>query len=146
MDIENIKKAITVTDSHILSHNSIEITKYGKTIKIVPVNWFNDWPKFSYSLGIFLNYYYIVCSHSKLPDNLNELNEFKDNIKLTIAHKQAWKMMCEICKFSGFKLKWMKNNFNIDDWIEIFIYVFFSNVILTQRDLESALKNLGKAQ
>jgi hypothetical protein len=82
----------------------------------------------------------------KLPKDLNDLKEFKDNIKTTITHKQAWKMLCKICRYSGFKLRWMKKHFNIDDWLEVFLTVFFCNVSLIQQGLQDALKATGRSQ
>jgi hypothetical protein len=144
MDIDQIKKSVVMSDAHILLRKPISIEKYGKEVQIRPVNWFYEWPDFSYALGVFLHYYYVICSNSKLPDSLNDLKEFRDNIKTTITHKQAWKMMCKVCRYSGFKIRWMKKKFNIDDWIEIFITVFFCNVTLIQKGLFEGLKAIGK--
>ena len=132
-------------DGHILLHKPIEMVKYGKLVKIRPVNWFYEWKDFSYSLGIFLHYYYVICSNSKLPDSLNDLKEFKENIKTTISHKVAFKQLCKICEYSGYKLRWMKKNFTLEDWIEIFMTVFFCNVNLIGQDLKDALKVIGIA-
>jgi hypothetical protein len=145
MDIENIKKSIIISDEHILLRKPIEMIKYGKRVLIKPVNWFYDWRSFSYCLGIFLSYYYVMCYNSKLPDSLNELDEFKENVKSSITNKQAWKMLCKICCFSGFKKRWMKKHFTIDDWVEVFVTVFFCNVTLTEKSLHDALKQIGKA-
>lgn len=146
MDVEAIKKSVIISDAHILLKKPIQIMKYGKRVEIRPVNWFYEWADFSYALGVFLHYYYVVCANSKLPDSLNDLSEFKENVKTTISQKQAWKMLCKICRFSGFKLRFMKKKFTIDDWVEVFIYVFFCNVTLTQNALKDALKVTGKAQ
>ena len=101
MDIKKLKESIVITDGHILLQKPIEIIKYGKRVTITPVNWFYDWGDFSYTLGVFLHYYYVVCNNTKLPDSLNDIKEFKSNIETTITHKQAFKMMCKICRFSA---------------------------------------------
>jgi hypothetical protein len=144
MDIDNIKKSVVLTDAHILLRKPISLIKYGKEVKIRPVNWFYEWSDFSYALGIFLHYYYVVCANSKLPDSLNDLKEFKENVQLTLSHKPAWRMMCKICKYSGFKLRWMKKHFTIDDWVETFVTVFFCNITLIQKGLLDGLKAIGK--
>lgn len=144
MDIQSIKDSVIMSDAHILLKKPLSVTKYGKQIEILPVNWFYEWADFSYALGVFLHYYYVICSNSKLPDSLGDLQEFKENIKTTISHKQAWKMMCKICRYSGYRLRFMKKHFTIDDWIEIFVYVFFCNVTLIQKGLRDALKATGK--
>jgi len=146
MDIEAIKKNVIVSDAHILLQKPLEIIKYGRRVELRPVNWFYEWQDFSYALGVFLHYYYVICNNSRLPDSLGDLAEFKEHIKTTISHKKAWKMLLKICRYSGFKLRFMKKNFTIDDWCETFVYVFFCNVTLIQRGLSDALKATGKAQ
>jgi len=146
MDIKNIEKSIEITDSHILLREPIELIKYGKKVKIRPINWFYDWQKFSYSVGVFLHYYYIICENTKLPDSLNDLKEFKQNIRTTFSQKRAFKEVCKICKYSGFKLRWMKKHFNLDDWAEVFLTVFFCNLTLIGKGLKDALKAMGKKE
>jgi len=146
MNVQAIEKQIIVDDGHILLQKPLEIIKYGKKVQLRPVNWFYEWKDFSYALGVFLHYYYVVCGNSRLPDTLNDLAQFKENIQATITHRQAHKMMCKICRWSGFKLRWMKKKFTLDDWIEIFIWVFFYNVVLIKKSLKDALKATGKAQ
>ena len=146
MDIKAIKESVILTDAHILLKKPIELIKYGKRVELRPVNWFYEWQDFSYALGIFLHYYYVICANCKLPDSINDLQEFKQNVQSTLSHKQAFKMLCKICRYSGFKLRWMKKNFTLDDWIEVFVYVFFCNINLIQKGLVDALKGIGKAQ
>jgi len=146
MDIKTLEKSIVVDDGHLLLQKPIEMVKYGKKVMIKPVNWFYEWKDFSYALGIWLHYYYVVCMNSKIPDNLNDLKEFKQNVRSTISHKKAFKMLMKICGYSGFKLRWMKKNFTLDDWIETFMVVFFFNLQVTKKNLSDALKAIGKAR
>jgi len=146
MDINKIKKQVIIDDGHILLQKPIELLMYGRTVKIQPINWFYDWRDFSYCLGVFLQYYYVICSNSKLPEKLSELKEFKENVRTAITNKKAFKMLMRICKYSGFKLRWMKKKFTLDDWVEVFLYVFFFNIQATKKSLYDALKATGKAQ
>jgi len=143
MDIKKMIEAVTLEDGHILLGKPLELTKYGKKFTIEPVNWFYDWQDFSYCLGVFLHYYYIVCENTKLPENLNEMHEFKDNIRTTMSHKRAFSMLCKVCKYSGLKLRWMKKHFNINDWVEVFLYVYLFNIKGVKKNFKDALKLLG---
>lgn len=145
MDLKKIKEQVILSDDYILQQKSIKILKYGKELEIKPINWFYDWKKFSTYLGIFLQYYYVVCYNSKLPDSLNELKEFKDNVQTTISNKKAFNALCKICQFSGLPKRWMKRHFSIDDWAEVFVWCFFFQVIVPRRELSDALKAIGQA-
>lgn len=143
VDIERIKKSVQVEDDHIILGEPILINKYGKTIKIEQIKW-KMWERFSYCMGMFLSYYYNVCNISKLPDNLNDLQEFRDNVRTTASgNKAAMKYLYKICGFTGLKTWWMKRKFTIDDFVEVFLYVYIYNIKGVKLSCKKGLKMLG---
>ena len=146
MNIDNIKKNVEVDDGLILLGKPLKLSKYGKTIEITPVNWFYDWSNFVYALGVFLSYYYIVCTNAKLPDSLDELKEFESNVATAMSNKEAFNALCKVCKYSGFNTRWMKKKFTLSDWIEVFIYVYLFNIQGVKKNSKIALKALKSTQ
>ena len=145
MNINKIKKNVIVDDGHLLQERPLELIKYGKRVLIQPINWFYDWKKFTVYLGIFLQYYYVVTKNNKFPEKLEEIEEFRGDMKAAMSNKGAFKALMEICKYSGFRLRWMKKRFTLDDWVEVFLYVFFFNIRAMSKSLHDALKAIGTA-
>jgi len=167
MDLERMKKEVQVDDGHILLGEPIELLKYGrdkhgrtdkknkKTFIIRQLNWFFEWDKYTYNLAVFLMYYNQLIESSILPDNLEDLTTFRENIQTTMktggivdnnSKNTAFKSMCEICKLSGVSIRWMKKNFTIDDWIEIFMYFYLYNTIGKKKGLKDVFAQIGIAQ
>ena len=167
MKLEEMKTAVEVDDTHILLGEPIKLIKFGrnkngtenkkdmKEFVIRQLNWFYEWDKFTYNLAIFLMFYEQVIEHSTLPDSLDDLNTFRDNLRTAMTagnmvsnkHKnQSFNALCEICALSGVRIKWMKKNFGIDDWIEIFMYFYLYNVLGKKKGLRDVQKLLGVAQ
>jgi hypothetical protein len=151
IDLKEIEKNVIVEDDHILLDKPLMIKKYEVTILINQINYWYKWEKFVYYLGVFLQYYYIICENSKLPDRLSDIEEFRNNIRLTIgANKKAFKMLMKICNFAKtfkwMQLKWMKKFFTIDDWIEIFCYIYLYNIKGIKKKLLVGLSLLSKAR
>ncbi len=144
--IEDIKKSVKLEDGHLIQQAPIEKIKYGKKILIHPVNWYYDWKPFTYNLGVFLTHHYAIVKNVTLPQTPDDLEVFRDSIAQVISHREAWKALVKICKYSGLKLRWMKKHFSLDDWIEIFLTVFFCNVSLMKRGLQVALKSVVQYQ
>ena len=115
MDIEKIKESVIVDDGHIILGKPLELMMYGKKVIIKPLNWLKEWPNFAYNLGVFLQYYHIICERSQLPDTLNEINEFRKNIRMVTSNKDAFKALVKICGFAGLRGRWMKKRFSMQE-------------------------------
>lgn len=155
MDIERMKKEVEVTDGHILLGKPIELMKYGKKLIIRQVNWFYEWEDFSYNLAVFLMYYNQVIESNTLPSGLDDITDMRDNLRLIISkggivskasNNGAFKALCKLCEFTGAKTRWMKKHFTIDDWIEVFLYVYMYNILGKKKDLKTAFNLLGIVQ
>ena len=148
IDIKRIMTSVKVEDGHIILEKPLEVMKYRKKVIIRQINWMKQWDKFALYLGVFLQYYMNVCQNSTLPDNLNELNELQKNVRLTIRNrvvgKRAFKYLKKICRFTNLRYGWMKRKFSIDDWIEIFLYVYLYNILGVKKNLKNALKIISK--
>jgi len=154
IDIKRIMMTVKVEDGHIILEKPLPIEKYGKKFKIRQINWYYKWDKFSLWLGIFLNHYLNVCNalnvFPEVPDKLEDLEKFRKNIRMTIRNqvkyknrifnkwvgKLAFVYLRRLCKIgTGLKTSWMKRNFDLDDWIEIFVYVYLYNVMGVKKNL-----------
>jgi hypothetical protein len=152
MDLDKMRNNVEVSDDHILLGKPLELLKYGKKLEIKQVNWFYDWESFSYHLAVFLMYYNQAIEVSTLPKSIDELKEMQDNIKSIIAKNglvdklsggKAFKSLCELCKYTGASVRWMKKKFTIDDWIEVFMYVYLYNVVGKKKGLRTVFEAVG---
>jgi hypothetical protein len=152
MNIEAMKESVIVDDDHILLGKPIELQKYGKVLKIRQLNWFYEWPKFSYNLAVFLMYYNQVLENGYIPATVDELENFKNNIQAVIvkngvinrsSKNKAWKSLVNICKLSGVSVRWMKKKFSLDDWIELFLYFYLFNIMGKKKGLKDVFSLIG---
>ena len=132
--LRDIEKVFIQEDAIIVAKEPKVLERYGKKIIISPINWYYDWDKFTYWLGLFLQAYYISCNLTKLPDNLNDIKEFIKHVRLAIgANKDARKSLEKLCAFSKInvwnKIKWMRKNFDLYDWIEVFDRFYDSSIL-----------------
>jgi hypothetical protein len=152
IDVQTIKKSLVFDDDFILQGKPLELTKYGKKITIKQINYFYKWNDFIKTLGTFLQYCNMIVGNIKFPDNkitsleAESVYKFLENIKLTLNNKQAKKAFEKICTYSGLSKWWMRRNFSINDYVEIFLYVFFFNIVLTTVELHNVLKVINKKQ
>lgn len=167
MDFKLAEASIEVDDNHILLGKPIELFKpsidksgmpnWNKKKKFVirQVNWVKEWDDFTRNLFIFISHYDQVIENSTLPDNLDDLSKFRDNIRTALSNNSiigkqesnnAFKAMCNICKFANDDVKWMEKNFTIDDYIEVFMYVYLYNVTGKKKGLKDVFDHLGVAQ
>jgi len=163
MDIKNIEKNVETTDDYILLGLPLQIKKYDKIIEIRQVNWFYEWEKIVYWFAIFFKYYYMICEKSKLPDKLSDLEEMRNNIRTIIGiNRFAFKALKKICGYAYIydkkkdklkkrnkiwkNIKWMKKKFTIDDWCEIFIYMYLYNIKGVKKNLYEGWLLVGSPQ
>ena len=141
MNIKNIKENVQVEDSQIILGEPLTIVKYGKKFKIKQVLWI-EWEKFTYNLGVFLHHYYVVCGFSKLPDNLNELAEFRNNVRTTLGQKKAFKALMKMFKLSRLDRRFIKKRFTPDDIAEFFVYMYLFNIQGVKKNFKGVLKEM----
>ncbi len=150
IDIERLLKSVKVDDGHILLEEPMKVNKYGREFNIRQVNWFYDWDKFVFQMGVFLKCYDYVCSTKLLPEKTDDLKQFEGNVRLTISNRQtrivALRALIKMCKLSGWDVKFMRKNFTIDDWIEFFLYLYIYNVMGVKKNLSNTWAILGKAR
>jgi len=152
---EKMKEEVQVSDNHILQGEPLKLMKYGKVLTIRQVNWFYEWDDFSYNLAVFLTFYNQTIEAALLPRSFEELDFFKENIKIMISktgiisktsNSRAFDALCKICAFSGASIRWMKKKFSIDDWIEVFLYFYLYNIASKKKDLKTVFDMTGIAQ
>ena len=141
MNIKNIKENVQVEDAHIILGEPLEVIKYGKKFKIKQVLWIK-WEKFTYNLGIFLQHYYVVCGFSKLPDNLNDIAEFRNNVRTTMAQKKAFKALMKMLELSRLDKRFIKKRFTPDDLAEFFVYVYLFNIQGVKKNFKDVLNEM----
>ena len=162
-----IEASVEVDDNHIILGKPIELYKptiaksgmpnWNKKKKFVirQLNWVKEWDDFTMNLFVFINYYNQVLDHSELPDSLDELEHFRSNIKVAISKNtiigegnrdEAFQALVNICKFANSDVKWMAKNFTIDDYIEVFVYVYLYNVTGKKKGLKDVYNKLGVVQ
>lgn len=150
IDIERLMKSVKVEDGHILLEEALVINKYGRDFKIHQINWFYDWDKFVFQMGVFLKCYDYVCTSKLIPEKVDELKQFEGNVRLTISNRQtrvvALRAIIKMCKLSGWDVKFMKKNFTIDDWIEFFLYLYLYNILGVKKNLLNTWALLGKVR
>jgi len=143
MTLKGIEKRVQKEDTLIVMREPHEEIIKGLKIRFYQINWFYKWDKFCYWLGTFLKYYYFICEKNTLPDTLQDLEQFRNNVRMTIgANKKAFKALTKICGFAdvkrSFKLWVMKKLFSIDDWVTCFIYMYFYNIKSVKKNLSGA--------
>lgn len=148
IDVNEIKKHVETGDNEILLKYPIVISKYGKRIVINQVNWFYEWDKFIQLLGAFFLYYYKVVEDTKLPESADDYKRFRDNL-ITAAgsHRKAARALMRLCTFAKVNAlmpkRWMKKHFTIDDWVEVFAWLYLFNIHGLKKNLSSVSKMLG---
>ena len=142
VDAKNIESSVIVEDGHIILGSPLTLIKYGKNFVIEQIKWV-EWEAFSLQLGIFLHTYYVICEISKLPDNLNDIEEFRNNIRTTLTQKQAKEALIKICKICKFDVKFIKKKFTLDDIAELFCYVYLFNIKGVKKNFKGVLKAVG---
>lgn len=139
-----IKKSVEVEDDQIILGNPLQILKYGKIFKIEQIKWV-DWDKYTQYLGLFLNHYYVICGFSKLPDSLNDLAEFRNNVRSAINTKEVAKILFKMMKLNRWNTRFIKKKFTPDDIAEFFIYSYMFNIEGVKKNFKGALKLMGVA-
>jgi hypothetical protein len=150
-DIERLLKSVKVEDEHIILDSPYVYSLYGKELIVDQVNYYYDWDKFTYWLGVFLNGYNKVCETFTLPDSVDDLKTFRKNIGIVLKNtgwkRQAFKSLIKLCKIScKCDIKFMKKNWKLDDWTELFSYVYLYNVLGVKKNLKNVLKVISKVQ
>jgi hypothetical protein len=150
-DIERMLRNIKVEDDHIILDKPYEYTIYGIEIIVDQVNYYYDWDKFSYWLGIFLNGYANVSEVFKLPDGVDDLKTFRENICVVLNNnrwgRKVFKSLVKLCKLTTkCDIKQMKKKFKLDDWVELFLWVYVYNILGVKKNLRNALKVVTKVQ
>jgi hypothetical protein len=150
VDVKRILREIKVDDNHILLEKPITYNKYGIDITINQVNFYYKWDNVAKYIGLFFSVYNSVCKVLKLPESLDDLKTFQDNIRMTLKNtkvgKLAFKQLLKLCKFFGVKRSWAKRCWSLDDWTEFFIYVYIYNIAGQKKSLKIALDLLQKVQ
>jgi len=148
--IRRILEGVKVSDDHILLGEPIEIDKYGKKFQIKQINWYYDWEKFSYYFGMLLNYFMNICENFRLPTSMDDIKAFRDSFRMLMSNKvygyRALGNLIKILKICKFDVKFMKKRFDIDDWAELFVWVYIYNIFGVKKNLKIALKVIGKVQ
>jgi hypothetical protein len=138
MTLKELEKSIKKDDPEIILHEPLEVIKYGRKFVFKPILW-RDWEKYSYYMGLFINYYHTVCGFSMLPDNLNELEEFAKNIKTTLVKgRTAFKWFAKMMKLSRMDLRFMKKNFNMSDMAEFMVLSYLVNIKVVKKNFKIA--------
>ncbi len=149
-DVNRIMNTVKVEDGHILLKKPLIHSMYGINVKIKQINYFYKWEPFTYWLGIFLNYYHNACEVFKLPESIEDLKQFRLNIRMVLKNsesgKKAFKSLIKLCKIGGIKTRWAKKVFNQDDWTEIFAYIYLYNVLGVKKNLSNVLKIINQVQ
>jgi len=143
LNLKSLEERVQKEDSYILLREPHIETIKVVTVQFEQVNWYYKWEKFCYWLGTFLKYYYFACERNELPDSLADLEQFRNNVRLTIgANKKAFKALVKCCGFAKFKKRLktrvMKKLFSIDDWITAFVYMYFYNIKSVKKNFADA--------
>jgi hypothetical protein len=148
--IARILNGVKVSDDHILLGLPIKILKYGKEFEIKQVNWFYKWEKFTLYFGSFLNYFMNTCENFRLPTSMDDIKAFRDSFRMVISNKiygyRALNQLIKIMKLYSFNVKFMKKNFDIDDWAEFFIWVYIFNIFGVKKNLKIGLSLISRVQ
>jgi hypothetical protein len=141
MNMKEIKNNVQVEDDQIILGEPLKILKYGKVFKIEQIKWI-EWDRYVNLLSTFLHYYYVVCGFSKLPDNLNDLKEFRDNIRTTMSNKKIVKVLFKMMKLSKWNTRFIRKKFTPDDIAELFCYSYAYNVLGVKKNFRDVLKGM----
>jgi hypothetical protein len=109
-----------------------------------------EWPKFCTYLSAFLREYYIHAAGCELPDNIDDVEKFRKDIMVTVgSSKKAMKALIKVCGFAKVKrffvANWMKQAFSIDDWVEVFLWVYLFNIKSVKKNLSDVYEQIFKA-
>jgi hypothetical protein len=150
VDVNRILNTIKVEDGHILLAKPLKYEKYGVPINVHQINFYYKWDKLAICMGLFFNVYNSICKVLKLPESIDDLKTFQDNVRLTLKNarlgKIAFKQVCKMAKLYGIKLRWAKKCWSLDDWIEFFVYVYLYNIMGQKKSLYNALELIKKVQ
>lgn len=141
IDVKDIEEKVEVTDKHILIGGAFVWKKYNKEITINQILW-RDWEKFSYNMGLFLTHYYVMTGKEALPETLEQLEPFRRDIRLVLSRNAALKTFYKMAKITGLKKRWIKKHFTVDDYAELFTYMYLYNIKGVKKNLSDALNLL----
>jgi hypothetical protein len=166
VDIKRLLMTTKFEDNHIITGKPMELEMYDKKITIKQINWYYNWDRFAKWIANFFIHYMNVVDNRKLPDSFEDIQTFKSNIRLTLKNKYFGKIaffyLKRICshvfmydkqkdniikrKDIWRNIKFMKQNFDFDDWISVFLYVYIYNIMGVKKNLSNALLLMQKAQ
>jgi hypothetical protein len=150
IDVNRILHSVKFDDAHIMLKKPMELPKYNKIIKINQINYFYKWDSFANALGIFLSCYNDICTSFKLPQSIDDIKKFQENIGLTLRNikfgKVAFKAALKMCALAKLNMVWAKKRFSLDDWIEILVYIFIYNIFGVKKNLFNVLKLVKAVQ
>jgi hypothetical protein len=142
MNIKKLEEVVQVEDYIILNSAPLKITKYGKEFIIGQVKWM-DWEKFTLYMGIFFNHYVIVAKNINLPESINDLVMFRNDLRTTFTHRKAMGAFFKLCKIQKLNIRFMKKHFTVDDMAEFFAYFYLYNVKSVKSNCKTVLKAMG---
>jgi len=149
--IKKIKELVQVEDTLIINREPKVIILRGIPVVIQQVPYLKKWRKFCGYFASFLQEFYIALGISDLPDNLNEVEKFRHNLLMALGvNKKMFSLMVKICRFATFKgflgLYFAKKMFSIDDWVEVFLWVYYYNIKSVKKKLYDVYGQLFKVQ
>jgi hypothetical protein len=150
IDVKRIINEVKVEDGHIILGEPKKLDMYGEEVTVNQVNYYYEWDKFTYALGIFLACYeeYYKSLNGEvppLPDRMEDVKKFQENMSMVLQNK-AWgkKAFQHLIKATAISVdvdkKWMKQKFTKDDWIEVFAWVYIYNILGVKKNLSNVLK------
>ena len=149
MDVKRLLYAVKVDDDFIILGKPIEVEFYGKKFTIKQINWYYKWEEFSKHLGAFLQIYSYMGEAMTLPDSLEDFESFRKNIRLSLGSmhtaKDAMMHILKMAGLMGIKARFIKKNFTLDDYIELFLYIYLFNVIGVKKKPILAFRLIRKA-
>lgn len=99
-------------------------------------------------MAMFLGYYQAACTVEDLPDNLNDLELFRNNIRLAFMNKNTVKKVTyhffKMAKLQKNDIKFIKKNFTIDDIAEFFCYYYLFNIKSVKLNCKIALNLISQ--
>jgi hypothetical protein len=138
MDLQKMENAIKKEDYQVLNDEPLILRKYGKNITIRPVKW-RHWDDFSYHMGMFLRYYYIMCGDAELPACVEDADKFIESFRKPLSNKKALKRILKMAKISGISRWFMRRHFTLHDYAELFVYMYLMNIKVVKKNCKIAL-------
>jgi hypothetical protein len=156
IEVKRVINEVKIEDGHIILKGPKKLKMYGEEVTVNQVNYYYEWDKFTYALGIFLTCYEeyyrgLNGEVAPLPDRMNDIEKFQSNISMVLQNKE-WgkKAFAHLIKATAISVdvdkKWMKRKFTKDDWIEVFAWVYIYNILGVKKNLLNVLKIVKKIQ